>query len=134
MSGPINHLAVIVAAIVYFIFGAIWFTVFGSSWAALSGRTGSTASATTFIVSFLLGVALAYVIGIALADSSNPNMVRHGIEFGVFMGVGIWATQLLNIDLYEARPIALWAIDAFYVVIGMAIMGAIIGGWRRRAA
>jgi len=134
MTATLNHLAVVVAAVAYFVWGAIWFTIFGSQWDAMTGVTSmGGASPTVFIISFLLGLVLAYVIAIALRDSTNPNMVRHGIEFAVFMGVGIWMTQLLNIFLYEHRPIGLWLIDGFYVVIGMAIMGAIIGGWRKRA-
>lgn len=79
-------------------------------------------------MSFLVTLVLAYVVGIAY-----PNMLRHGIEFGVFMSVGIWATNLFALSLYEGRPYGLWALDAFQVIIGMAIMGAIIGGWRKRA-
>jgi hypothetical protein len=85
-----------------------------------------------FAGSFVLGWALSYVIGIALADTGNPNPARHGIEFGIFMGLGVFGT-MLGIDyLYEGRSITLWAINAGYVVVGMAIMGAIIGAWRAK--
>jgi hypothetical protein len=49
------------------------------------------------------------------------------------MSVAFWLTNLLSVTLYEQKPLGLWAIDGFYVVIGSAIMGAIIGGWRKRA-
>ncbi|MBV8581427.1 MAG: DUF1761 domain-containing protein [Candidatus Eremiobacteraeota bacterium] len=131
--GKINHLAVIVAAVVYYAWGALWFTVWGNQWQAYAGVTPGHVTATPFIVSFLMGLVLAYVIGIALADSTKPNMLQHGVSFGVFMSVGIWLTQLLSVELYEQKPLGLWLIDGFYVVIGMAIMGAIIGAWRKRA-
>ncbi len=50
------------------------------------------------------------------------------------MGIAIYGTQTLSQALYEARPIGLWLIDAGYVLIGFAIMGAIIGAWEKRGA
>jgi hypothetical protein len=86
-----------------------------------------------FAGSFVLGWVLAYVIGIALADTTNPNPARHGIEFGIFMGLGVFGTMLGLDYIYEGRPFILWAINAGYVVAGMAIMGAIVGAWRSKA-
>jgi len=33
---------------------------------------------------------------------------------------------------FEARPLSLWLINAGYMVVGMTIMGAIIGHWRKK--
>ena len=90
--------------------------------------------ATPFLIGFILSWILAYVVGIALADTSNPNPARHGVEFGVFMGIGIFATMSLMDYLYEGRSYALWAINAGYVIVGMAMMGAIVGAWRKKEA
>jgi hypothetical protein len=132
MTAKINHLAVIIAAIAYFVWGAVWYTLLGHQWQMLSGVSGA-ASPTTYVVSFLMGWVLSYVAAIALADSDQPNMVKHGISFGLFFGVGIWATNLLTVSLYEKKPLGLWAIDAVYVIIGLAIIGAIVGAMRKRA-
>jgi len=35
--------------------------------------------------------------------------------------------------LYEGHSISLWAIDAAYVVIGLVILGAIHGAWKKVA-
>jgi hypothetical protein len=86
-----------------------------------------------FIGSFVLGWALAYVIAIALADTTNPNPARHGLEFGVFMSLGVFGTMLGLDYIYEGRPLMLWAINTGYVVVGMAMMGAIVGAWRAKA-
>jgi Protein of unknown function (DUF1761) len=133
MMTKINHLAVIVAAIAYFVWGAVWFGVFGPPWRAATGITVVNITPTTYVVSFLMGLLLAYAIAVALKDSTNPNMLRHGIEFAVFMSGAFWLAQLLNVSLYEGKPLVLWAIDGFYVVTGSAIMAAIIGAWRKRA-
>jgi hypothetical protein len=133
MTAKLNHVAIIVAAVAYFVFSAVWFMAFGAQWRAFTGITMAQIAPATFAVSALMGLALAYVTGIALRDSDNPNGVRHGIEFGMFFGIGIWMTNLLSLTMYEHRPIGLWLIDGFQVAIGMALMGAIIGGWRSRA-
>ena len=132
MTTKINHVAVITAAIAYFVWGAIWFMTLGGPWGAATGVTTMNSPA-VFVISFLLGLVLAYAIAIALRDSADPNPVRHAVQFALFMSGAFWLTQLLNVDLYEHKPIVLWLIDGFYVVIGSAIMAAIIAVWRTRA-
>lgn len=137
MGSRVNHLAVFISAVVFFLIGSLWYMVlFGQKWMALTGAAGKTAPAMgpTLAVGFILSWLLAYVIGIALADTSNPNPARHGVEFGLFMGIGVFATMTLMDYLFEGRSVTLWLINAGYVVVGMAIMGAIIGAWRKKAA
>ena len=38
MPDRINHLAVWVAAIVYYLFGYLWYTIFAVPWQALTGK------------------------------------------------------------------------------------------------
>ena len=117
--------------------GGLWYgLIFSGLWKSLSGvgmSAGPYPPYYPFIVSFLTGLVLAYVTAIALQDSDNPNMARHGMQFGIFFGIGIWASQLFNVFTYEQKPIGLYLIDAGYVIVGMTIMGAIIGAWRKRA-
>jgi hypothetical protein len=134
MPARLNHLAVFVAAIAFFMWGYLWYgLVFTKMWSALIGPI-PMGSPAVFGESFAAGWILAYCCGIALTKSENPQPARHGVEFGLFMGVGIFATMLFNAYLYQARPLGLWAIDAGYVVTGMAIIGAIVSGWRKKAA
>jgi hypothetical protein len=131
MTARINHVAVIVGAIVYFVWGAIWYTLFGNVWGALTGVT--TTAPTTYVISFLIGFPLAYTIAYVLRGVRDPDGWRGGAVLGAVLGVGVWATNLLEGDAYLMHPLGLWAIDAGYGVIGMAIVGAIIGGWRAKA-
>ena len=134
MASRINHLAVLAAAVVFYILGAAWYmSPLGAIWMSQLGKTQTGMSGMTpqLAISFLLDWLLAYVIAIALADSSNPRPARHGIEFGIFMGLGVYGTMSLANDLYEGRSFTVWLINAGYVVIGMAIMGAIIGAWKK---
>lgn len=136
MSSRINHVAVFVSALVFFVLGWLWYTaLFGHAWMALTGHTQTSTGAmgNVLIATFILQWLLAYVIAIALADTTNPNPMRHGVEFGIFMGIGIFGTMLGVNYVNEGHGFELWAINTGYVVVGMALMGGIMGAWRKKA-
>ncbi|MDQ6767549.1 MAG: DUF1761 domain-containing protein [Candidatus Eremiobacteraeota bacterium] len=130
----INHLAVFVAAIVFFLWGWLWYTIFGNQWLALVGKAAAsmTPSPAPYVVGFLMALVLAYGTAIALADSDRPG-AAHGVSFGIFMGVIFYASTMLTGYLFEGRPLGLWLINAGYGLTGFALVGAIVGGWRKRA-
>jgi hypothetical protein len=134
MPARLNHVAVFVAAVVFFLWGWLWFTIFSAPWKALVGNIPTNTSPAIFIESFVLGWIMSYAVGIALTNHEHPQPARHGVEFGLFMGIGLIATMMLNGFLYEGKPVALWAIDAGYAVTGLAIIGAIVSGWRRKVS
>ena len=76
---------------------------------------------------------LAYATAIAITRRPEDQTVAQGIGFALFMGIALYATQTLNAALYAGQPFLLWLIDTAYVVIGFAIIGAIVGGWKKRA-
>jgi hypothetical protein len=130
----INHLAVIVAAVVYWLFGGLWYgLIFKGAWMSLTGITSGGDATNAMITSTLMALVLAYTTGIALTGTTHAQPARHGVEFGLFMGVGIFASQTLMDFMFEARPVALWAIDAGHVVLGMVIIGAVVGAWQKKA-
>jgi len=126
----INHLAVIVAAVVYFLLGWLWYTVFRSAWMAYNGLTANTVSPMILVATFVIGLVIAYVIAMALSRSPNPTAMG-GVQFGLISGIGFVALSMLMGFINEGRPLGLWAIDAGYIVVGFVIMGAIIAGWRK---
>lgn len=134
MPARLNHIAVLVAAFAFFLWGAVWFTILSAPWKSLAGNISMNTSPTTYVASFLLGWIMSYFVAIALTNHEHPQPVRHGIEFGLFMGIGLIATNMLNGFLYEGRPVGLWAIDAGYVVTGLAFVGAIVSGWRKKVS
>jgi hypothetical protein len=131
----INHLAVWVAAIVYFLLGYVWYSLlFGNVWMQLMGKqmSGAQPSPTLFVEGFLLGLILAYATAIALTRRPEDQTAQQGVSFALFMGLAIYGTQTLNNALYAGVPFTLWLINTGYVIVGFAIMGAIIGGWKKR--
>ena len=56
-----------------------------------------------------------------------------GARMGATLALALIASTLAMNYGFEARPLALWLINAGYMVVGMTIMGAIIGHWRKKA-
>ena len=51
---------------------------------------------------------------------------------GAAIAVGFISANLALNYGFEWRGVSLWLINAIYVVVGLAVAGAIIGGWKRR--
>jgi hypothetical protein len=54
-----------------------------------------------------------------------------GIRAGVLLWLGFVSTALGTEYMYEARP-RMFVLNAGYWLISMVVMGAIVGGWRKR--
>jgi hypothetical protein len=52
---------------------------------------------------------------------------------GAAVAAGFIAANLALNYGFEWRSVTLWLINGAYAVVGLAIAGAIIGGWKRRA-
>lgn len=132
----INHAAAFVAAIVFYLWGWLWYTIFGNQWLALIGKTRETLNPTgpvPYVIGFLMALLLAYGASIALSHD-DERTVAHGAQFGLFMGLVFFASTLLTEYLFEGRPLGLWLLNAAYPLIGFMLVGAIIGGWKKRTA
>jgi hypothetical protein len=130
----INWLAVIVGAIVYFFFGYLWYgLLFAKQWTALEGSIPMNPGATPYIVSAAVALLLSFGVAIALSHDDNRT-AAHGAQFGIFFGLFFLASTLLQAYMYEGRPLALWAINAGYLVAGLVILVIIHGAWKKAAA
>jgi hypothetical protein len=134
-SKSINHVAVWVAAIAFFLWGYVWFGVlFKAQTTAMmvaSGAPMNPSGPTPYIVGFLMALVLGYGTAIALADSSTPT-AAHGISFGLFMGTVFYASVTLTSTLFAGRSLGSWLLNVGWALIGFAIVGAIVGGWRSK--
>jgi len=133
-----NYLAVIVSAIVYWLIGGVWFALlFGKQWMKLENMTEPQARAMNpavpYVVSFLLGILIAFVLA-QLCAWRNATTAARGASLGVFLWLGIVAPVTYTTSMYEMRPIQLFLINEGYVLVGFIAMGAILGGWTKKAA
>jgi hypothetical protein len=133
-SKNINHAAAWVGAIAFFVWGYLWHAVlFKNQYMTFMSQNMTPTSPMPYIVAFIVAVVIGYGSAIALADSEHPT-ASHGISFGLFMGVVFYAGITLTQSLFRGEPLGLWLLDAGFALIGFALVGAIVGGWKRRAA
>jgi len=133
-----NYLAVVVAAVAYFILGGLWYGVlFNKAWMALEQMTIEQAKsvnpAIPYVVSFLLELLIAYSLA-QLCIWRNANTASRGASVGVLVWIGFVGPIALMTYMFEMRPRALYAINEFYPLAGLILMGAILGAWTKKTA
>lgn len=132
-----NYLAVVVAAIAYWILGAVWFgLVFGKPWMALEHITEDQARNMPnpwlpYVISILLNLLIAFVLAQLIAWRSATTAAR-GAALGIFVWIGFVGPIVYTTYMYEMRPHALFAINEFYPLVGLCLMGAILGAWTKK--
>jgi Protein of unknown function (DUF1761) len=132
-----NYPAVVVAAVAYWLLGGIWYGVlFNKPWIALEHVTAEQMQASPvipYIVSFLLELLIAYSLA-QLCIWRNANTAGRGASVGVLVWIGFVGPIAGMTYMFEMRPKALFAINEFYPLAGLVLMGAILGGWTKKAA
>ena len=132
----INWLAVLVAAIAYFILGAIWYSkaLFGSKWAAVVGLNMNDPDKSKGMAKMMIGtlvLILVTCIGLALfVNRLDLSVLSSGLRLGAITGI-CFATTAVSISfIYESRPTALYFIDCGYHLAGHLIAAIILVLWR----
>jgi hypothetical protein len=132
-----NYAAVVVSAIVYWLLGAVWFGfLFQKSWIALEHVNVDQANSMNpvpYIVSFLLNLLIAFALA-QICVWRNANTVARGAAIGILLWLGILGPIIYTTYMYEMRPMQLFAINEFYPLVGLCLMGAILGGWTKKSA
>ena len=123
----LSVLGVILASLAFFFIGGLWYTVlFGKMWRGEMGIADADVGSPQplmFIGSFICGLVIAITLGLLIKDQG----VACGIKIGAGTGFGIGAAVMAQNAIYESKSVRFWAINAAYVVIGLAAMGAILG-------
>jgi hypothetical protein len=134
----VNHVAVWVAGIVQFMLGAGWYTALSRVWMAGIGKDEVQLAAEMghsplpYIISLATGLVIAYTLA-WLLPKVGASSAAGGAKTGALLGLALIGTTLAQNYGFEARPVSLWLINAGYMIVGMAIMGAIVGHWRKAA-
>jgi hypothetical protein len=133
-----NYVAVAVCAVVYWLLGGLWFGVlFSKPWMALEHVTEEQARSMNpvlpYVVSFLLNLVIAYALA-QLCLWRNATTAARGASLGILVWIGFVGPITYTTYIYEMRPWQLFAINQFYPLVGLALMGAILGGWTKKAA
>jgi Protein of unknown function (DUF1761) len=130
-----NYVAIVVCAVLYWLVGGLWYAVlFNKPWMALEGPTPNTVNpAVAYVVTFLLNLVIAFVLA-QVCLWRNANTAGRGAAIGILLWLGIVGPITLTTAMYEGRPLALFAINYFYPLVGLGLMGALLGAWTKRAA
>ena len=132
----INWLAILVAAIAYFMLGAVWYSkaLFGAKWAAVVGLDMTDPNKSKGMAKMMTGTFVLILIacmGIAmLVARMDLSVLPSALKLGLITGI-CFATTAVSISfIYESRPTALYFIDCGYHLAGHLIAAIILVLWR----
>ena len=127
-------LAVILAALAYFVLGAIWYAppVLGKAWMTAGGMEmpadGQRPGPAIYIVPLIGSVLSAIALGM-IAVASRTDTIGEGIVLGLVVGVGFAISISLVTATFESdKPNAMaWgSINAGYHLVGNVVAAIII--------
>jgi len=132
-----NYAAVTLSAVVYWLLGALWYDVlFSKQWMAFENLTGAQVASFPLVSSLVVTFALDLLIAFVLAQVClwrNANTAGRGAAIGVLLWLGVIGPITLTTYIFEMRPMGLFAVNEFYPLAGLCLMGAILGGWKKKA-
>lgn len=129
----LNWLAVIVAALAYFVLGAIWFSnaVMGKQWREATGKEmgeGGRPEPKALIVNFIAWLVAAFVLAL-IVKGIGADDFGDAIVLGLSVSIGFIGTNRIVQGMYEGYNPALTRINAPYTILGFLIMSVILSLW-----
>ena len=131
----LNWLAVLVAAVAYFLVGAVWYSVlFRNAWikataVKMDDPNAKKGVAGIFLTSFIMMLVATLGIAFFIDKIGYTGGWRTGLKVGLVAGVCFCATAISNSYLYEKRPMTLHLINDLYNIVGCVAAGIIIAMW-----
>jgi hypothetical protein len=136
-----NYWAILVATVLTFVLEAVWYSIFLQTWLRGIGRTldsimqaGRQAGlnewvqyGTALVCTALMAIAISCV-----TQMTGPQTAARGIKVGVLLWLGFVATVFATEYIFEVRPLSLFFVNGGFWLIGMMLMGAIVGGWKKK--
>lgn len=131
-----NYLAIAVAAVASLIFEAIWYSMFLKAWLRGIGHdptwlanTGVSLGVQCFTA--LLAAALIATCISSFTQLTGPQTAVRGIKVAAGLWLGCVLTTFATESVFEVRGYQLFAINLGFWLLTMALMGAIVGGWKK---
>jgi hypothetical protein len=131
----INWLAVLVAALAYFILGAIWYSkaLFAPAWAKAVGIDMSNPNkkglGALMLGSFIL-IIITCIGQALLVVRMDLFILSSGLKLGALTGLCFATTAVAISFIYERRPTVIYFIDCGYHVVGQIAAAIILVMWR----
>ncbi len=132
-----NYLAITLAAVACFLLEAAWYSYFAQAWLDGIGRTAQSLTSTGVNPALQYGTALlsaavmAAVLSVVIQLTGSQTAFR-GIKIAALLWLGCvlatWATEYA----FEVRTYKLFAVNTGFWLVGMVVMGAIVGVWKKK--
>jgi hypothetical protein len=138
MNAKINHLAVWILAVVYFFIGWAWYAILGENWLNLHARTMTDIERTHNVGAYILAFVTAIIVNYALAwliARLNASGAVAGVKIALICWFAFLFVEYATISVFsafETNPWPLVCIDMGRPLIGFAISGLVLGGWRKK--
>jgi L-cystine uptake protein TcyP (sodium:dicarboxylate symporter family) len=137
VNTKINHLAVWILIVVYFLIGWGWYAILGEKWLNLHARTMTdiehTHNVGAYVLAFLASIAVNYTLAVLIART-NPTSVWCGLKVALacwFAFVFMEYATISVFSAFETNPWPLICIDMGRPLLGMALSGIVLGAWRK---
>ena len=130
----INHIAVLVCAVMSLVIGGLWWSplLFAKAWQKENGlsdeQLAGSNPAKTFGLTFLLAWIMSYNLAFFLAGPGTTW--QWGVIAGLLAGVGWVVATFIVIALFEQRSLKYILINCGYITVYFAVIGFILGIWR----
>jgi hypothetical protein len=138
----INYLAVVVAALGYWVLGALWYSplLFANRFITLMGWTPeevaelqAAGAGKQIVIALFSSLILAYLLA-HFVRLRGAETAGGGAATGFWLALGFVLTTNLETVLFENRPLGLYLISNGYHLVGFLSMGMLLAVWRRREA
>jgi hypothetical protein len=131
----INHLAVIVSALILWFLGAAWYSpaLFAKPWMAMLGIKKGEGNKNSLLAGMISSLICDLVLSFILAHFvvwTGTATFGWGALIGFLCWVGFFAAPNLPQGIYENRPFKLFAINNGYWLVGLIVVGGLLAVWR----
>jgi hypothetical protein len=142
MEFKTNWLAIAVSAVAGMLIGFLWYgMLFQNQWMAGNGFTMEgekmfkngaeiPMSATPMIVNVIVMLVYALIMS-WLLNKMNVSTWQTGATIGAGIGV-LMVLGILTGNMFAQNPMSLTLVDGSYSFVLFVVIGAIVGGWRKR--
>jgi hypothetical protein len=81
----------------------------------------------------VLNLLIAFVLA-QICIWRSVNTAARGAALGILLWIGFVGPITFTNYMYEMRPMQLFAINEFYSLVGLCLMGGILGAWSKKAS
>ncbi|NTW39787.1 MAG: DUF1761 domain-containing protein [Cellulomonadaceae bacterium] len=135
MVPDVNIWAVVLATLSTMVVGSIWYTpaVFGTWWMR-TAKVDRDKAASRGVIPIVVTVVVSFVTAWVLAGATSiahefydGTFLVDALATGVFLWAGFTAARMITHDAFEARPVALTALNIAHELVTVLVMSLVIG-------